>query len=116
MSYDVQLFRVETKQNHYKNPTAEFFENEDNLVRFTPEQKQGLHERLLQYDFAEEGDGSFGHPEFKTASVLLTDRALYFSASGDDAFEISMTASEFTDSGEFAKYDPQDEGWEEEPA
>ena len=28
-------------------------------------------------------------------------------------FEVGMTASEFTDTGEFAKYDPQAGGWEE---
>ena len=51
MSYDVQLFRIETKKNHYKNPTGEFFENEENLVPFTPEQKQGLHDRFCNTYF-----------------------------------------------------------------
>ena len=36
-----------------------------------------------------------------------------FSASGEGIFEISMTASEFTDTEEYAKYDPQAGDWEE---
>ena len=31
----------------------------------------------------------------------------------DCIFEVGMTASEFTDTGEFAKYDVQEGGWEE---
>jgi len=31
----------------------------------------------------------------------------------DEIFEVGMTASEFTDTEEFAKYDPQNDGWEE---
>lgn len=116
MSYDVQLFRIETKQNHYKNPTAEFLENEENLVPFTPEQKQGLHERLLQYEYVQNGGGSYAHASVEGIDVLLTDRGVYFTSGRDGIDEILMTTSEFTDSGEFAKYDPQDEGWEEEPA
>ena len=47
--------------------------------------------------------------------AFLTDRGLYFSTSNDFEciFEVGMTASEFTDTGEFAKYDPQAGGWEE---
>lgn len=41
--------------------------------------------------------------------AFLTDRGLYFSTSNsfECIFEVGMTASEFTDTGEFAKYDPQ---------
>lgn len=48
-------------------------------------------------------------------AALLTDKSLYFNAnlSESSIFEVGMTASEFTDTGEFAKYDPQNEGWEE---
>lgn len=115
MSYDVQLFRIETKQNHYKNPTAEFFENEENLEPFTPEQKQELHDRLLQYEYVVNGEGSYEHSEIKGIEVLLTNRAVYFTSGRDGIDEILMTTSEFTDDGQFAKFDPQDEGWEEEP-
>lgn len=113
MSYDVQLFRTETKTKHEESADENFFEKKENLVPFTPEQKNELHERLLQYDYVVNGEGSYGHPDLKSVSVLLTDRAVYFSAGGDDIFDISMTASEFTDSGHFVKYDPQDMGWEE---
>ena len=57
---------------------------------------------------------SFGFKSIKTIRALLTETCLYLVASGEDGiFEINMTASEFTDTGEFLKYDPQDGGWEE---
>jgi hypothetical protein len=39
--------------------------------------------------------------------VLLTTEAVYFTASWNEnsIFEVGMTASEFTDTGEYAKYD-----------
>ena len=48
--------------------------------------------------------------------AYLTQYAIYFSSSFnlEDSFEISMTASEFTDTGEFAKFDPQLGEWEKE--
>ncbi len=55
---------------------------------------------------------AFGFKNDEGVSALLTSSALYFSATGEGVFEISMTASEFTDSGEFVKYDPQNGRWE----
>lgn len=46
---------------------------------------------------------------------MLTEEALFFttSFSEDDIFEVGLIASEFTDTGELAKYDPQNDGREE---
>ena len=47
-------------------------------------------------------------------TALLTREALFFRASWNrnSIFEVRMTASEFTDSGEYAKYDFQSREWE----
>jgi len=117
MSYDIQLYRKEVKEKELNAGHEDFFENEDNLLPFTPTQKTSLIERLLQYGYVIENETkdttTFRNENEDDASALLTDRALYFSASGEGIFEISMTASEFTDTGEFVKYDPQAGGWEE---
>jgi hypothetical protein len=44
----------------------------------------------------------------------ISNNALYFTASWneDSIFEVGMTASEFTDTGEYAKYNPQYAAWE----
>ena len=119
MSYDIQLYRREVmeREQQYQGDD-DFFENEANLLPFTPEQHQALHERLLQYYYLLTKNRP-DEMEYKlkghSATALLTARALYFAAAfvGDAIFEIGMTASEFTDTGEFAKYDPQAGGWEE---
>lgn len=117
MSYDVQLFRKEVKQKHFANPTPEFFENENNFVAFTPEQKTYLTNYLVKCGYViekeEPSTTEFSHEDEQSVSALLTDYAIYFSASGDGIFEISMTASEITSNGEYVKFDPQNDGWEE---
>jgi len=117
MSYDIQLYRKEVKEKERKAEDENFFDNENNLLPFTPAQKTYLKERLLTYDYAIEHEDkdtlSYRNKNEEYASALLTDRGLYFSASGEAIFEISMTASEFTDTSEFVKYDPQADGWEE---
>ncbi|MBN9298398.1 MAG: hypothetical protein J0I41_15440 [Filimonas sp.] len=117
MSYDVQLYRIETKEREEHKQDKEFFDHEENLEPFTAEQLQDLKERLVQYAYVENRQDQYGthykHAELGI-TVLLTKHGLYFQTSGDQEaiFEIGMTASEFTDSGEFAKYDPQAGGWE----
>ena len=120
MSYDVQLFRIEVKKNHQTAGKEDFFEDENNLVPFTPEQRQRLHDRLLNHGYVVSGSPASGTTEFVFKgglgiTVLLTERALYFQSSfnTNGIFEISQTASEFTDDDAFAKYDPQADGWEE---
>ena len=118
MSYDVQLYRVETKTSEQQSNDADFFDHEENLVPFTEQQFDYLKERLQKYGYVlhqnEDKEGHFTHPDY-TITVLLTDRGLYFSAGfgAESIFEAGMTASEFTDTEEFAKYDSQSTGWEE---
>lgn len=118
MSYDIQLYRVETKEKEQQYSGDDFWDNEDNLVPFTKEQKQELYERLEDYDYEFQRNSEYGaeflHEEYGEA--LLCDKALYFTTSifdEDIIFEVGLIASEFTDTDEFAKYDPQQEGWEE---
>ena len=118
MSYDIQLYRIETKEREETRQHEEFFDHEENLEPFTSKQSQDLKERLLQYDYEISREDEYGihfnHAEFGV-TALLTKRGLYFQTSGDSEaiFEMGMTASEFTDSGDFAKFDPQAGGWEE---
>ena len=117
MSYTISLYSVRTKQREQESAQPDFFENEENLEKFTMAQQSALENRLLKYQYKPVGNNSdgkiFEHAGFWEA--FLTDRALYFSTSYDFdcIFEVGMTASEFTDTGEFAKYDVQAGGWEE---
>ena len=117
MSYTISLFSVKTKQKEQQSAQPDFFEKEANLEKFTPEQQSALENRLLKYQYKPVGKNSdgkrFEHADFGEA--FLTDSALYFSTSNDFdcIFEVGLTASEFTDTGEFAKYDGQAGGWEE---
>jgi hypothetical protein len=120
MSYDVSIYRKEVKEAEQKSNDENFFDYEDkNVIPFTIEQWNSLRVRLLKYDYEiqQETDMKISfYKETEGVSALLTDRALYFTApygSKQGLFEISMTASEFTDTGEFEKYDPQNGGWEE---
>ena len=118
MSYDIALFGIETKDKEEKSTDENFFENEKNLAPFTAQQFQELKDRLLQYeyDLIKEDDFKlqFKHQNEDYGSALLTKEALYFTASWDEdsIFEVGMTASEFTDTGEYAKYDFQNGEWE----
>jgi len=118
MSYDIQLHKKETKEKFDTYESDDFFEKEQNLDKFSKEQKQQLFDRLVNYGYIvetdQENETTFGFKNDKTVRALLTENGLYLSASGEDGiFEINMTASEFTDTGEFLKYDSQDGGWEE---
>lgn len=118
MSYDISLYRIDTKENEQKSKDENFFENEENLVPFTAKQFQELKERLLQYDYELSNEDDFGlhfeHQDEDFGTALLTKKALYFTASFNEnsIFEVGMTASEFTDTGEYAKYDFQNGEWE----
>ena len=119
MSYDIHLFRRETKEKYDADNGEDFFENEQNLVKFSKEQWKELYDRLVIYGFFVESKSefgtNFGFEEDDSVSALLGDTGLYFSASGEDGiFEISMTASEFTDTGEYCKFDPQNDEWGED--
>ena len=99
MSYTISLFSVSTKQKEQQSAQPDFFEKEENLEKFTPEQQSELENRLLKYQYKPVGNNSdgkrFEHADFGEA--FLTDSALYFSTSNDFdcIFEVGMTASEF---------------------
>lgn len=116
MSYNIHLYRKEFKEKQLQSKKDDFFEAEENKVPFTSEQKESLHKRLLSYsytvEYEKDGQTQFGFKNEEGVEALLTNDCLYFSSTGGGIFEISMTSSEFTDSGEFAKYDPQNGGWE----
>ncbi len=117
MSYNVCLFRIETKQKEEKFSGNDFFDNEINFEPFTLKQIEKLKERLALYNYElrnKDASGEHFYNSEEETFALLTDGCLYFTAgmNKDSIFEIGMTASEFTDTGEFAKYDPQNGGWE----
>ena len=121
MSYDVALYRREVQEKHEQSPNEAFFEDEANILPFTPGQRRRLHKRLLVYGYRE-----VGRPPSHTEYILdrgddppilasLFDRVLALTvspASAEDVFDIGMTASEFTDDGDLAKYDLQLADWE----
>jgi hypothetical protein len=118
MSYDIALYRIETKEKEEATNDDNFFEAKENLVPFTPQQYEELKARLIDYDYECSTEDEFGihfnHEDEDFGTALLTKEALYFTASWneDSVFEVGMTASEFTDTGEFAKYDFQNGEWE----
>ncbi|MFD2556096.1 hypothetical protein [Sphingobacterium tabacisoli] len=118
MSYDIALFRIETKEKEEISTHENFFDGTDNLLPFTEQQHLNLKQRLLSYDYilAEETDTGlrFNHKDEDFGQALLTMYALYFTAAWnkDSIFEVGMVASEFTDTGEYAKYDFQNGEWE----
>ncbi len=119
MSFDIQLFHIQTMRNHENSNDDEFFDHLENFTAFSQGQFDALKARLLNYDYevirTVDDALHFKKSEDESSVVAyLTRYAIYFSASfnQEDSFEISMTASEFTDTGEFAKYDPQLGTWE----
>jgi hypothetical protein len=117
MSYEVSLFRVETKQRDQYLDDPNFFDDENNLGPFTGRQIEQLRKRLTDYNYEFQNRDDFGehfHNPEEGAFALLTGKGLYFTTgfNEDEIFEMGMTASEFTDTGEFAKYDPQNVGWD----
>lgn len=118
MGYHIQLYRKEVKEQQMASgQDVEFFEKTENLLPFTAEQKEKLKSRLLKYGYHIEREGSdkivFEHKKEPSVEAMLTHHGLFFTGRGDGIMEISMTSSEFTDGGEFAKFDPQNDGWEE---
>ncbi len=117
MSYNVQIFNIQTMRNFENLHTDDFFEHSENLSELTEQQFEELKDRLIGYDYellvTKKDYLEFRKVDF-SVQAILTKFGLYFSAASnvDDIFEISMTASEFTDTGEFAKFDPQQGEWE----
>jgi hypothetical protein len=116
MSYNIQIYTAQTMMAEMETESEEFFDNDKNLIPFTEKQMLSLKERILKHGYEitkEDKKGiSFKNPLFEGMRAILTATGLFLRANYDDAFEIGMMASELTDSGEFAKYDPQADGWE----
>ncbi|NDV60545.1 hypothetical protein [Bacteroides sp. 519] len=118
MSYNVSLYRIETKAKEQQMGSKDFFDDENNFEPFTQQQIAYLRNRLLKYNYIQQQQDKLGEHFYNSAeetSALLTSRGLFFTAGWNEGaiFEIGMTASEFTDTDEFAKYNPQNKGWEE---
>ena len=116
MGYSIYLFRKEVKE---QNETFDFLEIEALIEKFSEDQFNKLKIRLLKYKYQIEKETNeeivfnFKGGEHNI-QVMLRYSGLYFSSgfSEDGIFEINMTASEFTDSDEFVKLDPQEGEWE----
>ncbi|WP_435355857.1 hypothetical protein [Emticicia sp. SJ17W-69] len=116
MSYNIQVYTAQTMMAEMESESEEFFDNDKNLIPFSEKQIQALKNRLLQQNFEiakEDKKGiTFKNDNFEGMRAILTSNALYLRSSFDDAFEIGIIASELADTGEYAKYDPQADGWE----
>lgn len=116
MSYNIQVYTAQTMMAEMESESEEFFDNDKNLIPFSEKQIQALKSRLLQQNFEiakEDKKGiTFKNDNFEGMRAILTSNALYLRSSFDDAFEIGIIASELADTGEYAKYDPQADGWE----
>lgn len=116
MSYNIQVYTAKTMLAEIEAESEDFFDNDKNLIPFTEKQIQTLKERILRHGYEitkEDKKGiTFKNDLFEGMKAILTSNALFLRASYDDAFEIGMLASELCDSDEFAKYDPQADGWE----
>ena len=118
MGYAVQLYSIQTMHN-FDHTDDTFFEHIENFVPFSSEQFSALKQRLINYGYVIEhidNDTIYFNKqaEESTLQCCLTQYAVYFSSGFNQnaIFEICMTGSEFTDTGEFAKYDPQLGEWE----
>lgn len=91
-----------------------FFEKEKNLIPFTKDHKEYLKLRLNKYGYFVQSENEsgidFGCEKDARIQSYLTNTGLYFRLSFEfnSIFETSMTASEFTDIDDFAKYDLQE--------
>lgn len=119
MSYNIHLYPKEVEIKEKTSNDVEFFDKNENLIPLTETQKEYLVNRLLKYGYTKKTEKPknitlFTKEDNSSIEIILSEYALYFSTSDfDEVFDISMTASEFTDTGEFSKYDPQNGGWEE---
>ncbi len=118
MSYSVLLFRKEVKD---QNKGFEFLEDDARIPDFTDEQFEKLKQRLLSYKFEIEQEDkdaivfNFKGGLYGIQVTLYRNQVSFHSGFNEHGvFEISQTASEFTDTGEFAKLDMQEGKWEEE--
>ncbi len=118
MSYDIELYRKEVKEKAQAYDNALFWENEANILPFTPKHKELIHKWLLDegYLVTNETDNeiSYEHEADEAISATLTKRTLYLSTTSSDTFDLDMLASKLVLTGKFAKFNPQSDEWEGE--
>ncbi|RFZ95470.1 hypothetical protein D0C36_08085 [Mucilaginibacter conchicola] len=118
MSYDIRLHTIQTRNLEESSDNEDFFDGDDNLHPFTDKQFNSLKKSMAGYGYEivteQPQQIEYRHPDYNI-TALLTQHALYFNSGfdQDSIFEAGMAASELTDTGEFAKYDPQADGWED---
>lgn len=115
MAYSIYLYRQEMKERFPED--FSFLEDLSLVLSFTDEQFEQLKERLVSYGYKIKSERTFSinfQKESDGTTAWLTKKALSFSSgmSQDGSVEIMMIASKFTDTGEFAKLDPQLRKWE----
>lgn len=116
MNYEIILYvyDVNVRRLHKKNPSLDFFELYENITPFKKDKKEELKRKLLEFGYIihEEINGmiSLKLENDNHQSVLLTNRTLRFSTTGD-IFEMSKTVSKFVDDKFLAIYNPQTASW-----
>lgn len=115
MSYSVTLYLKAAKKLY---PDGKFPSEHLVLPTFTSEQFDALHRRLVNYEFIlDEGDSEHNLYHWKqndaVTAILLPDQLIFSTESVTETlvFEILQTGSEFTDSGEYVLFNPQEGGW-----
>ncbi len=98
MSYNIQVYTVQTMMAEIEAESEDFFDNDKNLIPFTEKQLIKLRENILKHNFEitkEDKKGvTFKNDQFEGMKAILTSNALYLRSSYDDSFEIGMIASE----------------------
>ena len=114
MSYNIHLYKKEVRKSYELNHSNDFFENENNISRFSSAEKEKIKTQFLNYKYKvvseKEGQIEF---ELREESVLLTDNCVYFSAPfGDAVFDMCLTTAELGYELDLAVFDPQNGGWQ----
>ncbi len=116
MTYNIQIYSAKTMLAEVETESEDFFDNDKNLFPFTEKEIQFLKSELAESQFEiikEDKKGiSFSNRQYEDIKAFLTSRGLYLRSDFDNAFEIGILASEISERGNLAKYDPQADGWE----
>ena len=121
IGYNVVLYRKGAKENQKKHGDA--WQNEENLIEFTPKQVTYFREKLIRLGYTARGTDTFIYwddededDDTLRISARLTSRGLYFNCPLDNTIgDMRLDASTtFFDADEFVVYDMQDGTWVEE--
>ncbi len=97
-----------------------YIEKAQNLIPFSEEQMKLVEEHLIYRGFKLKKESlkrkDYSHSKYTSISVMVTPTGVYFDGRGDDVFEMSMTAGEFTYmgnlKGKFGVFDGGNKGWQ----